>query len=455
MRRHKRRQHRVFATDLFILYLAVALSYLIQHNYSYDWNKILNQLLIYTPLIFLWLFSQYVEGLYSLKKYTSRVKYVIQIFLAGIASFCAGIILVYLFENTLNTSTQGILLFTLTSFTLLSIWRYLFSIIQSMFITRSKIAVVGISDILIDMLDNEDKHSFFGYSIAGIYAENSDKKFYIGLPVYNDFDTFLKEIFDKNVSQVVLIDDSGLSNKIKESIFSLLEQDITFISIEDFYETYMRKVAVSEISSLWFLKNLNFGQKKIYSRIVKRTADIVLSVFIILFSVPFFPLIALLIKIDSKGPIFFKQRRTGYLGIEYTLYKLRTMTTTDNDSTPTLENDRRITRFGNFMRRTRIDEIPQIINVLKGDMSLIGPRPERPELIEELEKVVPFYRQRLLVKPGITGWDQVSGEYHSPSVEDTMKKLQSDFYYMKNISFELDFSIFAKTIKTMITRRGL
>lgn len=107
------------------------------------------------------------------------------------------------------------------------------------------------------------------------------------------------------------------------------------------------------------------------------------------------------------------------------------------------------------MRKTRLDEIPQMFNVLKGEMSLIGPRPERPELAKDLENSVPFYRQRLLVKPGITGWDQVSGEYHSPSVEDTTKKIQYDLYYIKNISIFLDISIFFKTIMTVFKKTGL
>ena len=107
------------------------------------------------------------------------------------------------------------------------------------------------------------------------------------------------------------------------------------------------------------------------------------------------------------------------------------------------------------MRKTRIDELPQLINILKGDMSLIGPRPERPEYAIELQKQIPFYNQRLIVRPGITGWDQVSGEYHSPSTEDTYKKLQNDLYYIKNSSLSLDFSIAMKTIATMFMREGL
>jgi len=126
----------------------------------------------------------------------------------------------------------------------------------------------------------------------------------------------------------------------------------------------------------------------------------------------------------------------------------------NNARNMTLENDPRITKFGSLMRKTRIDEIPQVINILKGEMSFVGPRPERPTLIKKLELKVPFYNERMLVKPGATGWDQISGEYHSPSYEDTMKKLQYDLYYIKNRSIYLDLSIILKTIATILSQGG-
>jgi len=130
------------------------------------------------------------------------------------------------------------------------------------------------------------------------------------------------------------------------------------------------------------------------------------------------------------------------------------MRTEGNDHAPTADADKRITAFGNFLRKTRLDEVPQVINIIKGEMSFVGPRPERPELIAELEKQIPFYRERMLVKPGITGVDQTSGEYHSPSYEDTLKKLQYDLFYIKNRSLYLDIAILLKTIRTVLSRGG-
>jgi lipopolysaccharide/colanic/teichoic acid biosynthesis glycosyltransferase len=136
------------------------------------------------------------------------------------------------------------------------------------------------------------------------------------------------------------------------------------------------------------------------------------------------------------------------------MLKFRTMKINGNDGSMTKEKDDRITAVGNFLRKTRIDEIPQIINILRGEMSFIGPRPERPEYVSELAKQIPFYKTRLLIKPGISGWDQISGVYHSPSLEDTMEKLQYDLYYLKHRSIYFDLGIFLKTVATMLGRGG-
>jgi lipopolysaccharide/colanic/teichoic acid biosynthesis glycosyltransferase len=187
---------------------------------------------------------------------------------------------------------------------------------------------------------------------------------------------------------------------------------------------------------MWFLENLSEG-KKTWFGIAKRSYDFILALFIFLLTIIFWPIIGLIIKSESRGPVFFKQIRSGKNGAPFTMIKFRTMTVAGNNFSPTKENDLRVTKFGSFLRKTRIDEIPQILNILKGEMSFVGPRPERPELIKELEEKIPFYNERMLVKPGITGWDQVSGEYHSPSREDTLKKLQYDLFYIKTDQFTL------------------
>ncbi|MBU1349985.1 sugar transferase, partial [Patescibacteria group bacterium] len=214
------------------------------------------------------------------------------------------------------------------------------------------------------------------------------------------------------------------------------------------------KIPVKAINEMWFLENLNKGEKKFFN-IVKRSYDIILALLIFIITCVFWPIIALLIKTASKGPVFITMKRVGKNNKEFKMFKFRSMKEENNDRSMTVKNDSRITKFGSFLRKTRIDEIPQVLNILKGDMSFVGPRPERPELIRNLEKQISFYKERTLIKPGATGWDQISGEYHSPSHEDTLKKLQYDLFYIKNRSIYLDLSIMLKTISTVLSRKGI
>jgi exopolysaccharide biosynthesis polyprenyl glycosylphosphotransferase len=176
----------------------------------------------------------------------------------------------------------------------------------------------------------------------------------------------------------------------------------------------------------------------------------------LLLTLPFFPLIALAITIDSPGPVFFRQLRVGNREKPFMLYKFRTMRQDAEEQTGATwatKNDPRVTKLGRFFRNSRIDEIPQLINVLRGDMSFIGPRPERPEFVEKLNQIIPYYSKRHFIKPGLTGWAQVRYSYGS-SVEDAIEKLRYDLYYIKNLSPFLDTLIFLETIKVVLFGRG-
>jgi exopolysaccharide biosynthesis polyprenyl glycosylphosphotransferase len=249
-------------------------------------------------------------------------------------------------------------------------------------------------------------------------------------------------------------DERRLSERTRRALLDLIERPVRFIRLPEFYELYLRKIPVGTINDLWFLENIDLGAKLRYG-VIKRGFDILVS--LVLFAVCLAPwiLIALAIRLSGPGPVLFRQERLGRGGKAFRMLKFRTMRTQKNNFAPTARNDPRITSIGRFLRKLRLDEVPQLINIFFGEMSFVGPRPERPELAVTLERSIPYYRQRLLVKPGITGWDQVSGEYHSPSIEDTYKKLQFDLYYVKNMSILLDISVFFKTIMTMLRRKGL
>ena len=248
--------------------------------------------------------------------------------------------------------------------------------------------------------------------------------------------------------------DYTITEKENDILFEALSFKAKFYSLPGFYEMVTRKIPIGSISNVWLLNKLTLNGKTVYL-FFKRLADIFFSLLGLIISSPIWPLLAIIIKAESKGPVIFTQERVGLHGKKFKLYKFRTMRATGNSYIFTAKDDPRITKFGKFMRKTRLDEIPQLLNVIKGEMSLIGPRPERPEYTKELQKDIPYYNQRLLIRPGITGWDQVSGEYHSPSKEDTYKKLQNDLYYIKNCTLSLDFSITMKTIATVFMKEGI
>ncbi|MEI7620370.1 MAG: sugar transferase, partial [Candidatus Falkowbacteria bacterium] len=243
------------------------------------------------------------------------------------------------------------------------------------------------------------------------------------------------------------------SPDLKRRLFNCLPLGISYTTLPNFYEKITGRVPLEIIGQSWFLENLDLADKKIFE-FIKRSFDLLLAIILLIVSGIFWPFIVLAIKFSSPGPVFFSQYRMGKNNIPFKMYKFRTMRTDNNNYALTVENDKRITGVGKVMRKTRLDEIPQLINIIKGEMSFIGPRPERPEFIAELKENIPFFDIRTLVKPGISGWDQISGEYHSASIADTVKKLQHDLFYIKNRSLFLDITIILKTIKTIVAHEG-
>jgi exopolysaccharide biosynthesis polyprenyl glycosylphosphotransferase len=205
----------------------------------------------------------------------------------------------------------------------------------------------------------------------------------------------------------------------------------------------------------YLIFNDGFGRTP-QGEIAKRSADVALSSLGLLLTWPMMVATAIAVRLDSAGPILFKQERVGCDGVPFTVFKFRSMRADAEAKTGAVwasENDPRITRSGRFIRKTRLDELPQLINILVGDMSLVGPRPERPVFVQDLSQKIPYYSQRHIVKPGLTGWAQINYPYGN-TVEDALQKLQYDLFYIKNQSLLFDLSILFNTIKTVVLRKG-
>lgn len=237
----------------------------------------------------------------------------------------------------------------------------------------------------------------------------------------------------------------------------LLECRLRGIRVEDwpsFYEKQTGKILVTDMRPSWLIFSDGFVKTDL-TQTVKRTLDIGLALAGLICALPVMALVALVIKLDSKGPVLFRQERVGQNGRIFVLSKFRSMRADAERSGAVwaARDDPRVTRVGRILRKTRLDELPQLVNVLRGEMSFIGPRPERPEFVRLLQHQIPFYMERLSVKPGITGWAQVRHRY-AASIEDTLEKLQYDLYYIKNLSPFLDLLILLGTIQVVLFGRG-
>jgi exopolysaccharide biosynthesis polyprenyl glycosylphosphotransferase len=215
------------------------------------------------------------------------------------------------------------------------------------------------------------------------------------------------------------------------------------------------KLLLEHINPSWLIFSHGFRITSL-SRLAKRVMDFCIALSGLVLSLPLMIIIAVLIKLDSPGPVLFRQKRVGEADTIFTLLKFRTMRTDAENATGAVwaqKNDPRVTRIGKFLRKSRMDEIPQLLNVLKGDMSLVGPRPERPEFTIELKGIIPYYSERHYVKPGVTGWAQVRYPYGA-SVADALEKLRYDMYYIKNWSLVFDLVIVFETVKVVLLGRG-
>lgn len=246
--------------------------------------------------------------------------------------------------------------------------------------------------------------------------------------------------------------------RAKLPMFALLDCKLKGIQIEEgetFNERQHGNIPLNQLKPSWMV--FSDGFKSLRSRkLVKRVLDLAFASVLFMLSAPIMLLAALIIKVESSGPVIFKQVRVGENGRDFNIYKFRSMRQdAEAKSGPVWAGaqDNRVTRVGKFIRKTRIDELPQLVNVLKGDMSFVGPRPERPFFVSKLIEEIPYYNMRTVVKPGLTGWAQIKYPYGA-TVTDALEKLQYDIYYIKNMSPVLDIMIFLMTIKVVLTGKG-
>lgn len=344
---------------------------------------------------------------------------------------------------------------------LIACWRFLFSLTLSWGFMNQPILLLGSGDLIRRIYKEINTRRDCGYTVAMLLSESIENAHPEGtteiqLVCQNKFAGLCELARSLRVKKVVV---SFLEKRCSMPIQELLRCRVEGIEVlegNSFYEMLTGKLLVESINPSWLIFSGGF-QKPIALRLVKRALDLVLAAVLLVALAPFFLLAAAAIKLDTPGPVFFSQERVGERRRIYRMHKFRSMVQdAEKLSGPVWaqENDPRVTRMGRLLRRMRIDELPQLWNVLKGEMSFVGPRPERELFVEELEKIVPYYRERFAVKPGITGWAQVNYGYGA-SVRDAVEKLNYDLFYIKNMSFLMDMLVLLRTIKILLFGYGV
>jgi len=337
-------------------------------------------------------------------------------------------------------------------------WRLLYSLVIRRKLFAEKAIILGSGELARDMLHEITSRKDLSYDIVCAIAneKNQDMKDqFRDMSVHYGFDNICNLAEAENVKSVIVALDEKRGILPYEELLKCKVKGMDIIDGESFYERITGKLLVEKINPSWLIFADGFVKSKV-SRAVKRLVGLLLSTLMLVLLSPLILLVAIAIKLDSPGAALFSQERVGEYGKTYTLHKFRSMRAdAEKESGPVWasEEDPRVTRMGKIIRKLRIDELPQLWNVFKGDMSFVGPRPERPVFVEKLKKIIPYYNERLSVKPGVTGWAQIKYPYGA-SEEDALQKLKYDLYYIKNMSLVMDLIVIFHTVKIVLLSRG-
>lgn len=353
----------------------------------------------------------------------------------------------------------GVGYFLIVSAVLTLLWRLIYIRIFTDPSNLRRVMVVGAGKAGVTLVEVYRKITPPPFHLIGFIDDDPRKmgKDFHGCKVIAGGKHLLDLVAEHEISDLVVAISGEMRGEMFQSLLDAQERGVEIMHMPRVYEELLGRVPIHHLDSDWVLRSFvdDLRVSGFYEG-AKRVLDVASGVMGMLGFLVMFPFIALAIVIDSGFPIFYKQNRLGRGGRVFTIYKLRTMrqdAEKEGGAQFASQNDPRITRVGNFLRKTRLDEFPQFINVIKGEMSLIGPRAERPEWVAHFEKSIPFYRARLLVKPGISGWAQVNYGY-TDSEEDTAVKLEYDLYYIKHRNLLMDLNIVVRTIGTMLRFKG-
>lgn len=435
----------------------VSLAFWIRSGSWYEYIRYdgLTKSLIVTVVVQLCL---YFSDLYSLRQTTDRRDMAVRIIQSlGAASFILAVIY-FVFPEFAIGRWSAVIASTLVILAVTS-WRIGYEVASRSMGPKERLLLVGTSGAAVSLARELHEHRHeLGVEIVGFVDPDPAK---VGAPVINpgvigtvaDIPSIVR---DRHVDRVVVsLADARGKLPMEDLLHMKLERGVTFDHLPSVYERFTGKIAVENLRPSWLIFSEGFRKTRVLLA-TKRALDIVCAAVGLVLLSPVLLIVAALVRLTSAGPALYHQQRVGQNGRVFTVHKFRSMRQDAEAGTGAVwaqAKDSRVTPIGGFLRRTRLDEVPQLWNVLVGDMSMVGPRPERPEFVSELTEKIPFYGLRHSVRPGVTGWAQVRYTYGA-SVEDALEKLQYDLFYIKHMTVPFDLFVLLSTIKIVVLRRG-
>jgi len=425
----------LFLGDVFLLYLSLFITVFLGFLGEFSSAIFVLHLFPFSIIYFFWLVIFYIFGLYDLHLIKSKIDFYGRTLGAVLVGLILGMVFFYLVPFFGITPKTNLILNALIFGILFLGWRnLLYTLFSVHFLNRT--AIVGKGPEVESLKKEIREKPYLGYKLIPIDLKKD----------------FLSQIQKHNIDTVIFTEEFESDPQILKALYLCLPAQVNFLDFASAYEMVYEKIPISMVSQAWFLENLREREKSFYDEI-KRFFEIILAIFLLILTSPFWPLIAVFIKLEDKGSIFYSQERIGKDKKPFILYKFRSMKVgaEKEKAVWAKKEDKRITKAGKFLRRVHFDEIPQMLNIIKGDISLVGPRPERPEFVKKLGEEIPHYHLRHIIKPGFTGWAQIKFRY-GRSVMDSKEKFEYDLYYLKNRNLLLDIGVLLKTFQLFFKR---
>ena len=443
-----------FLMETCIILLSVVFSFMMLYGFG---NNIISMQEVVARALLITVFCQLCMYLLDLYDFRLLRTFGETLFSLGITVgvACVGIGLLSFFITSFATAGSMYYMSMGVAAVSLLTWRMLFEFYITKLAPRDNILIVGTGDVAQKIGDEIRKNERLGFNLSGYISIHADEELRPGLKPLGSSEQMEKIIEEHNINMVIVAITERRGKYPVKELLALRVSGCPVVEWPEFFEKISGRILIDNLAPSYFIFNEGFEKSAVYMMFRRIISCTCAAVALVLLS-PLFIAAAIAIKLDSPGPIIYSQVRVGRNGKRIRIHKFRSMrkdAEVGNKAVWAVENDPRITRVGHFMRKTRIDELPQLVNVLFGDLEFVGPRPERPEFVETLQVQIPYYALRHTVKPGLTGWAQVMFHYCG-TIDESKEKLQYDLFYIKNMSLKLDIFIMFHTMKIVLLGRG-